>query len=378
MNDKNKKILFVITKSNFGGAQRYVLDLATTLSKKGYDIAVASGGKGVLVRKLLEQGIRSLDITGMGRDVSLFGDLRAALSLWHIIEKERPDVIHLNSSKAGIGALVARLCGVKNIVFTLHGIALNEDRPSWQKFIIKQIYFLTILLSHKTIAVSDALRKQTIDLFPQFEKKIILIHNGILAPEFLPREEALHALSKETIPANAIIFGTIGELHPIKGHQYLIEGFKEALDKSSFPLFLFIIGEGEERKKRQKQIEDLKLSENVFLCGRIDNAVRVLKAFDVFVFSSLSEGLPYAVVEAGFASLPVIATEVGGTPEIITNLETGILVNSRSSTVLAEKMLGLAADPSLRKQLGDALSKKMVSDFSIEKMTVSTEKIYNS
>ena len=327
--NKKKKILFVITKSNWGGAQRYVYDLATAFDKRSYQVKVAMGGHGILFNKLKDAGVETIAIPGMERDITLKGDLRAGIALWRIFKTEKPDIVHLNSSKAGLGSLAATLSGVKKIIFTMHGLALNEDRPRYQKFILRIFYWLTIFFSNKTVAVSNALKKQSAMLFPFLSKKVILVHNGLLVPDFLSRENARNILiksvpggiSKIDLPIAALVFGTIGELHPIKGHKYLLEGFKEALDNSVVPLFLFIIGEGEEREKRQKQIETLKLSKNVFLCGHIDDAVKLLKAFDIFIFTSLSEGLPYAVTEAGMAELATICTNVGGIPEIIIDKE---------------------------------------------------------
>lgn len=386
MNEKKKKILFVITKSNWGGAQKYVYDLATVLKGKGYSVKVALGGKGTLFDKLKESGIDTVSIPSFNRDVDLLSEIKTTAKLFEIIRSFRPDVVHLNSSKAGLGALASRMLRVKKIVFTLHGLALHEDRSRIQKFIIKQLYRLTILFCHRTIVVSNALKNEVATMFPRLAKKMVLVHNGLLIPEFMGRKEARDLListipnGKSTIdiPTASMVIGTIGELHPIKGHKYLIEGFREVLYKSALPLFLFIISDGEERKERQKQIDSLRLTNNVFLCGRIDDAIRVLKAFDIFILPSLSEGLPYAVQEAGLASLPVIATEVGGIPELIENNKTGILIRPKSSVDITHSILEVIYDPELRKSLGSSLHKKIKEDFNVDHMTISTENIYNS
>ncbi len=124
--DLKKKILVVITKSNWGGAQRYVHDLARHL-KEDFDITVACGGTGELVERLTALGIRTLTIPGLARDVHPMQDLAVCIRLGRIIKKERPDVLHLNSSKIGvIGAILGRLIGIKRIIFTAHGWAWNE------------------------------------------------------------------------------------------------------------------------------------------------------------------------------------------------------------------------------------------------------------
>lgn len=127
--------MFVVTKSNFGGAQRYVFDLATNLPTNGYDVLVATGSAqgsesaGSLIGMLQHAGIRTVFLPHMARDISPLRDWRTFLSLWKLMRDEKPDVVHLNSSKAGIlGALTARLAGVRRIIFTAHGWAFWETR----------------------------------------------------------------------------------------------------------------------------------------------------------------------------------------------------------------------------------------------------------
>jgi glycosyltransferase involved in cell wall biosynthesis len=149
-----KKILFLITKSNWGGAQRYVYDLVSTLDRTVYEPVVVLGGNGELVEKLHAAGIRTITLQSAQRDISIRKELQFFRELFSIVHREKPDVFHVNSSKAGgIGCFVGRLLGIKRVVFTAHGWAFNEDRPWWQKYIIKYLHWLTVLLSHTTIAV---------------------------------------------------------------------------------------------------------------------------------------------------------------------------------------------------------------------------------
>ena len=135
-----KKVLFLITKSNFGGAQRYVYDLATTLDAEKFEVVVALGGKGPLASLLEHAGIRTITIESLTRDISIKNELRFTFELWKIIHTERPHILHVNSSKAGaVGTLLGRVAFVPRVLFTAHGWAFNEDRPWWQKIIIKII-----------------------------------------------------------------------------------------------------------------------------------------------------------------------------------------------------------------------------------------------
>ena len=155
-----KKILYLITKSNWGGAQRYVFDLATSLNKEEYDVVVALGGTGRLVDELKNKKVRVIQLKSLERDISIFKEIKSAIELFKIIKSEKPNILHINSSKAGgLGALIGRILGVPKIIFTAHGWAFNEDRPWRQKISIKTLHWLTILLSHTTITVSETTKR---------------------------------------------------------------------------------------------------------------------------------------------------------------------------------------------------------------------------
>src|SRR3989344_3575655 len=147
-----KKVLFLITKGNFGGAQRYVYDLATSLPKTKYEAVVACGpasaeasaGKGGLAYALQEQGIRVIILDKLERDMKVSNDWQVLRSFIKLFKEERPDIIHLNSSKAGgLGALAGRLAKVPRIIFTAHGWAFNESRNSIEKRVILFFHWLT-------------------------------------------------------------------------------------------------------------------------------------------------------------------------------------------------------------------------------------------
>ena len=216
---KKKKILYVITKGNFGGAQRYVFDLATGLPQTQYEVVVAIGTRdGSALKDRLEAvGIRPIPLTALGRDVSVGRDTESFVTLWKSIKKERPDILHLNSPKAaGLGAIAGRLLGVPQIIFTAHGWTWNEDRSAFQKLIIKCISWCTIILSHHTITISEREREQALALPFVPSKKIVTVQNGIPHIPVLPRHIAEERLGVPFAPSLMTV-GTIGELHKNKG-----------------------------------------------------------------------------------------------------------------------------------------------------------------
>lgn len=378
-----RKVLLLITKSTLGGAQQYVYDLATQLPAETFDVAVLVGGNGPLVDQLKSAGIRVITLKSLKRDISLFSEIRTFFALFSIIRKERPDVLHVNSSKAAaFGALIGRLCLVPKIVFTAHGWAFNEDRPAWQKFIVKTIHWMTILLSHTTIAVSNGMRTQMNWVFVQ--KKMRTVHLGRTIAHHHTKEDARGILEMKVIDTQARLIdyhddfwmGTIAELHPIKRLDRAITAVA-ALVKDFPNLRFIIIHDGQEKERLQEQVRDLDLQEHVFFTGMIENAARLLGAFDLFVLPSKSEAFGYVLIEAGSAGVPVVATAVGGIPDIITDGENGILVPPDNTPALTTAIRQLIQDPTLRHTLGQAHLERSKL-FTAEKMLQETQNIYLS
>ncbi|NNM83845.1 glycosyltransferase [Candidatus Parcubacteria bacterium] len=302
-----KKVLFVITKSNWGGAQRYVYDLATNLSRKQFEVAVALGGDGDLQQKLKMEGIPVIHLEGIQRNLSVGADANGFLSLYKTMRSSAPDVVHLNSSKAGgLGALAARLSGVPRIIFTAHGWPFAEKRnAAWRLFALIGSW-ATALLSHAVIVVSknDLLIGKRM---PLCSAKMHLIYNGIHLPLSLGSGEKI----RSAFPSGAHITGTIGELTKNKNQIALIEQARGAP-----AMYVAIVGEGEDHLYLQKKIEDYGLTTRVRLFGFVP-ASEVLKGFDTFTLPSLKEGLPYVLLEAKAAGLPITANRVGGVGDIV-------------------------------------------------------------
>jgi len=370
--ENKKKILYVITKGNGGGAQRYVYDMATNIPKDSFESVVLCGEGDNLNKKLSEKNIRSISISSLGRDISFSKDLRVIKELIAIFKQEKPFVVHLNSSKAGLlGAIAGRLAKVPKIIFTGHGWAFNENRNIISKIIFIFAHWLTIMLAHRTIAVSEKTKKD-ISKMPFVDKKIKVIHNGIDTSEtFLNKQNARDFIQKIKSTNCNFWIGSIVELHKNKGQDYLIKGFaKITVD---FPnTCLFIIGEGEERNNLTTLIENLKLKNRVFLLGRIENAWKYLNAFDIFTLTSRTEALPYTILEAGLAEKAVIASRVGGIPEIIEDRFSGILVPKENDERIADAMAIYLRDEGARNKHAQNLKNTIIENFSINKMVRET------
>lgn len=378
-----QKALLVITKSNWGGAQRYVFDLATTLPKDEYAVSVVLGGTGLpgapggrLEDELRRRDIRTLFVSAFMRDVSLLNEWRVLRHLWDLFAVERPNVVHLNSSKAGgLGALAARLAGVPRIVFTVHGAPWEEDRGPMSRALIRFFSWLTFLMCHRIITIStDAFER--IGAMPMCAQKVRLVHNGISALQFLDRAEARAALAPEA-PADLFLIGAVGELTWNKGYHVLLRAAR-TLKRRGHAFLLCIIGEGEERTFLETMIEEENLQDVVRLIGFKPDAYQYLKAFDLFALSSLKEGLPYVALEAGQAGLPLVASAVGGIPDLIGDRVSGLRVPAHNHDDFADRLEELVDDPALRARLGAGLRERVDSEFSLPRMLQGTIAVYRS
>lgn len=302
-----KKILYVLTKSNWGGAQRYVFDLATNLPRTGFKVGVAFGQEGLLAKKLRGTGIATFPIEALQRDVSIVNDVKSFFELLRLFRTEKPDIVHLNSSKAaGIGALAAHLARVPNIIFTAHGWPFGEDRNIIVRACMYFFSWLTAMLSHTVITVCDC-DMRIAKRMPFVGRKAVRIYNGIDPHMVFGSADMI----RSAFPPGVVITGTVGELNRNKNQQALIEQAKNIPD-----MFVAIVGDGEERRTLEEKIKRNNLDDRVKLFGFIP-ASEVLRGFDVFALPSLKEGLPYVLLEAKLAGLPIVANRVGGVGEIL-------------------------------------------------------------
>jgi|CXWK01.1.fsa_nt_gi glycosyltransferase involved in cell wall biosynthesis len=370
-----KKILFAITKGTWGGAQKYVFDLATEISQHDFEVTVLCGTGGTLAAKLAEHGVRVIELPDLARDVSLSKDFASFYKLYETLRAERPDILHLNSSKMGaMGALAGRLARVPKIIFTGHGWAWNENRSFLSKTLITIIHWLTVLLTHHTITVSQK-TKSEVERLPFINpSKLELIYNGVHDVDYIERFAARAELGS-TISEKFWI-GTISELHKNKGLDTLVRAFAD-LAAVHPNTTLVIIGEGEERRSLTSLIARLGLRKQVHLLGFKENASRFLKSLDVFVLSSRTEAFPYVILEAGLAQLPVVATRVGGIPEVIIDQNNGLLVPSGNTFATANALRILLEDSAQAAELGHNLRKTVEERFSVDTMVQKTIAVYN-
>ena len=311
------KIMYIVTKGDVGGAQKYVSQLVNGIDKSRFEPLVVSGSFGGSLEVYKKLRWLSNDYRPW---LFFYNDILALFELWFFLIKEKPSVVHLNSSKAGvIGALAGKLARVNKVVFTAHGWVFSDMDLSYQK----RLFFIWLhkvaaLFCDVIINVSRFDREIGLRNKIASSKKMVVIENGIDINEFLKnlldKEEArkviLNRLEKNVLD-DKLWIGSIGRLVKEKNYSLLIN------TAVSVDAYFFIIGKGYEFDLLNKLIKEKKLEDKFFIVNPEGGDAKLLKAFDVFVLTSRKEGMPYTLIEAMASSVPVVVSDVGGMPEIV-------------------------------------------------------------
>jgi len=375
---KKIKILQIITLSEWGGVQRVCFDLIKNLDKKKFQVEVACKPGGILIEKLKEIEIRVYSINSFRRGIFPINDFKTLISLYRLIKKRKYDIVHCHSTKAGVlGRTAARLAGVKKIYFTVHGWGFyNEGEYSWIKRIIEFLEKITAKCSTRIICVSENDKKEGIKRKIAEKDKFLVIKNGI---DWKVEGSKEKTRGKLGLKEDEIAFGMIGRLVYQKNPLMFLRTAKEIIKIYQKAKFI-LIGGGSLFQECQNFIKKNRLENNIFLLGKKlpDEIRELLLGFDVFVLTSKYEGLPLTIIEAMFAGLPIIATNVGGVSELIEDGKNGFLVNLNSIEELVQKMIYFIENPKERKEMGKKSQKVAEENFTLDKMIKKYESLYNN
>jgi glycosyltransferase involved in cell wall biosynthesis len=344
------RVLLVITLAETGGAQTYVASLLPALVAE-YDVAVAAHGDGFLAAAARGAGARYMPLRHVRRRIDPLRDLLGLLELVRLFRRERPAVVHANSSKAGIlGRLAALAARVPVRLFTVHGWAFKADAGLTAHAYLWADRLMSPLTT-TTICVAESERRVGLRARTCRPDRTVVIRNGV-APGPRARPAA----------GRPVTLLSVGRLRRPKDFLTLVRAVAE-LEPGS--VRLRIAGDGPDRGALEADIARLGLDGAVELLGTRTDVAELLAAAGVFVLCSDSEGLPMSVLEAMAAGVPVVATAVGGVPELVSDAETGILVPPRDPAALARALGALAADADLRERMGEAGRRRAEREFSL-------------
>lgn len=369
-------LLYVVTKLELGGAQKQLLGLLRHLNKAKFHPFLFTAKDGLLLSEA--ESINGLTIQKSGnlkRPINPLQDLLALIEIYRFIKENNIGIVHTHSSKAGIlGRLAARLAGVRIIVHTVHGWSFNDYQPIWKRVFFIWLERLIASFSDKLVVVSHHDKQKGLNYRIGREDKYQLIRYGIDYSKFTVKDQGI----REELGVNSrgLLVGMIACFKPQKSPQDFIKA-AYLVSKINPEVKFLLVGDGILRKAIERLISRFNLQDRVILAGWRRDIPRVLSAIDVFVLTSLWEGLPITILEAMASFKPVVATDTRGVRDIITEGQTGFLARPGDVKAISEKLVILLKDASLRIQMARNAKGNLDFNFTTQHMVASSESMYD-
>ncbi|HIE44105.1 MAG TPA: glycosyltransferase family 1 protein [Candidatus Omnitrophica bacterium] len=363
-------ILQIIGSKNIGGgSQEHTRLLSCGLKFKGHAVTVVCR-EGSLVEAYREEGLKVIALELRDR-------IKAIKFLTRLIKQRKFDVVHTHNRDGDIAGLIAaKLTSTPVIVSTIHSY-INQDKFGDRKMNFPLWLYNNILtfLPHRIVAVSEALRKHILEELRVIPEKLICIMNAVDLNGLKCKRDKSELRRELNIPQSSKVIGSVGKLIIMKGYRYLVESAVEILSEVPDVRFL-IIGDGNQREVLQRKVKEYGIQKRFMFLGERQDAIEIMQSFDIFVHPSLSEGLPRVVMEAQGLGVPVVATSVGGTPEVVEDGKTGILVSPKDPVAQSRAILSLLRDSLKRKRMGEAGKRRIEEKFSHTRMIDEIEALF--
>jgi glycosyltransferase involved in cell wall biosynthesis len=368
------RVLQMIDKPFLGGGQAVLLSLAKGLDKARFEVEVAAQGGGPLEDAAREEGLSFRPLPFGSRMTP--GLVRAIVKA---LKPNPPDILHTHGGMAGLyGRLAARRAGIKSVVHTIHGIHyLHYRNPGARRAYI----LLERICSRRTDAVvlvsqADLDEAGKRRLAPA--SKLKLVRNGIDLAELSSAPFAERAAAaKLRLSLEPPVIGTVARLHRQKGLTHLMQAVPAILEAHP-EARVIVVGGGELEPELRSEIGRLRLDRRFALLGARPDARELMSLYDIFVLPSLWEGLPLVLIEAAALGKPIVATDIGGSREIISHGETGLLVPAADPVALAAAVNRLLGDPALSARLAANAKSSIPPRFTLERMIAEYSEIYSS
>lgn len=373
------RILQVIGSSGIGGAEKVFYSLLKYLDKDKFEIYIACPANGLMFsdfRKYTKE-IKAFNFKNW------FFNLNTIFLLKAYMEQKRIDVVHTHLYSADfMGIIAATLARIPYKIVTIHGHNFSKtgqfDLRSLKNFFCSFVYRVIYIFSDVIITISQALKQDLIKrpgIKPK-EDKVKVIYDGIDLEETSKYSQIVNRkIENIAVNNDCALVGIIANFDRVKGHRILLKAIPKIVKELENVKFLFA-GEGEERNHSEQMAKKLNVEDNVIFMGICQNILGVVKLCDLIVLPSLTEGLSLAILEAMALAKPVVATSVGGIPEVVENGKTGLLVPSQNPKKLAEAILYLLKNKELALEMGRKGRMRVQEFFSLKNMVEETERVY--
>ena len=346
-------ILHIVLSLDIGGLETFVIDLVRNVSNetKGYIICLDGLGE-------LGESIDDIPVVTLGKLPGMqFGCVKRIRAL---VKQYNIDLIHTHNEGAHFYGALAGFFNNVPVVHTRHGV---HDPDNMKRLMLE---WFSSLLSKKVIGVSRDIADLYIKKIKIPPAKVATILNGVNLDVFNRRVNKREQIIQHEFSSDTLLLGIVARLALVKDHRTLFEACR-IVAKSYDDFRLVVIGDGPERENLVRYSQQLGLSDTIIFTGARRDIADLLSSLDIFVLSSVSEGISMTLLEAMACELPVVATRVGGNPEVVVDGATGFLVPSQDPPALAERLLALMHDTGLRRSMGAAGRARILTNFSLQK-----------
>ncbi len=389
MESEKVKVIHVITRLDKGGSAENTFLTVKGLDKEKYDVILIKGlsfESNMTENELRaieeeltgaeREGIKIITIPVLVRSIHPFYDLKVLFNLIRILRRERPNIVHTHTSKAGIlGRWAAFFAGVPVIIHTPHGHIFwgYFGRLKTRLFILLEI--ISALVTDRLIMLTEQEKKDHLRACIASEEKFTVVHSGVDLDCFKNVYiDPLEMKRKLGIPEDALVVGTTGRLTPVKGQRYLIEAAGKIVDKRLDTIFVFL-GDGKLLGELKNMTFRLGIEENVRFPGWRQDVAEVMSIFDIFLLPSLNEGLGRVLVEAMALGKPLVASNVGGIPDLVVDGKNGFLVPVGDVETMAIRINDLLESAEKREKMGNT-GRRYAAKYGSEEMTAKIDLLY--
>jgi glycosyltransferase involved in cell wall biosynthesis len=381
------KVLRVIARLNVGGPALHVAYLAAGLADRGYDTTLVAGslarGEESMAGTAQERGVTIVPLDELHREIAPIQDVRAILRLARLIRRERPDILHTHTAKAGaVGRIAALLSGNARpaiIVHTFHGHVLrgyfNPVTTLGFRLLERWLARFTTAL----IAVSPEVRDDLVTLGVAPKEKFAVVRLGIQLAERLGAADDARAETRRVlgVPDEAFLVGWVGRMTAVKQTDDVVRALN-GLVARDIDAYLCLVGDGPDRDHLERYAHELGVVRRCLFVGYQDAVGRFYEAIDALVLPSQNEGTPVSVIESLAARKPAVATRVGGIPDVIRAGVDGFLVDVGDADALANGLAILALDPERRAKMGADGRARVLQRYAVERLVNDVDLLYRS
>ena len=375
------RVLRVITRLNVGGPSLNAALLATRMDSSRFETLLVAGRESEAEGSMLElgrlpSGLDVIRVDSLGREISPLDDLRALAAITRIARRFRPHVVHTHLAKAGfVGRLAGRAAGAPVIVHTFHGSVFRGYFGERQSALFLLIERALALLSTRLIAITPLQRRELAALGVAPLTKIVEIPLGLDLTQYDTAVDRAAARNSLGVRGDGPVVGIVGRLVPIKDVGTFLRALALLRERAPDTRAL-VVGDGDERPALERLAAELGLADTVTFTGWRSDMPAVFAAIDVLALTSLNEGSPVTLIEGLAARRAIVATAVGGVPDVIREGTTGLLVPPRDPRATADAVAVLLADASLRSRLGDAGRAEVTARYDSARLVADVERLY--